>query len=208
MRERAFGQDYRPTLIDRFGVWLSARQIRRYAGSLSRKQLGDFGCGYHATFVRTVLPELERAILVDSALAQDLKAQPKVTAIEGTLPSALEQIPPASLDIALCVSVLEHLWNPLAALQECFRIVRPGGICLFNVPSWRGKWFLEYSAFRLGLSPKDEMDDHKTYYDVKDFWPLLVRAGFLPSNIQCFSHKFGLNTFAVCRTHGGPAAQR
>jgi SAM-dependent methyltransferase len=175
---------------------------------LSRKQLGDFGCGYHATFVRTVLPELERAILVDSALAQDLKAQPKVTAIEGTLPSALEQIPPASLDIALCVSVLEHLWNPLAALQECFRIVRPGGICLFNVPSWRGKWFLEYSAFRLGLSPKDEMDDHKTYYDVKDFWPLLVRAGFLPSNIQCFSHKFGLNTFAVCRTHGGPAAQR
>jgi hypothetical protein len=72
-------------------------------------------------------------------------------------------------------------------------------MCLFNVPSWRGKWFLEYSAFRLGLSPKDEIDDHKTYYDVKDFWPLLVRAGFRPSGIRCFSHKFGLNTFAVCR---------
>ena len=66
------------------------------------------------------------------------------------------------------------------------------------VPSWRGRWFLELSAFRLGLSPKDEMDDHKNYYDVKDFWPLLVRAGFVPSRIQCVSHKFGLNTFAVC----------
>ena len=44
------------------------------------------------------------------------------------------------------------------------------------------------------------MDDHKAYYDVKDFWPLLVRAGFRPSNIRCFSHKFGLNTFAVCRS--------
>jgi hypothetical protein len=31
---------------------------------------------------------------------------------------------------------------------------------------------------------------------------LLVRAGFLPSNIRCFSHKFGLNTFAVCQSHG------
>jgi hypothetical protein len=72
-------------------------------------------------------------------------------------------------------------------------------MCLFNVPSWRGKKFLEYSAFRLGLSPKDEMDDHKAYYDVKDLWPLLVRAGFLPSGIQCFPHKFGLNTFAVCK---------
>jgi SAM-dependent methyltransferase len=198
VRERAYGQDYQPTFIDRFGVWLSARQIRRYAGSMAGKQLGDFGCGYQAAFVRSVLPELQRAVLVDSALAADLKSSPKITPIEGTLPDALGQISSASLDIVMCISVLEHLWDPLAVLQECFRIMRADGVCLFNVPSWRGKKFLEYSAFRLGLSPKDEMDDHKTYYDVKDFWPLLVRAGFLPSAIRCFPHKFGLNTFAVC----------
>jgi SAM-dependent methyltransferase len=198
MRERAFGQDYQPTLVDRFGVWLSARQIRKYSGSLKDKKLGDFGCGYHASFVRSVLPELERAVLIDSAIAKDLKEQSKVTAIEGMLPDVLKQVPTRSLDIVLCVSVLEHLWDPQAALQECYRITRPGGVCMFNVPSWRGKWFLEFSAFRLGLSPKDEMDDHKTYYGVRDLWPHLVRAGFLPSNIRCFSHKFGLNTFAVC----------
>lgn len=198
-RERAYGQDYEPTVVDRFGVWLSARQIRRYAGSMTGKDLGDFGCGYQAAFVRTVLPELGRALLVDSALATDLKAHPKVAAIEGILPLVLDRVPAASLDIVVCTSVLEHLWDPLAVLQQSFRIVRPAGICLFNVPSWRGKWFLEFSAFRLGLSPKDEMNDHKAYYDVKDFWPLLVRAGFLPSRIRCFSHKFGLNTFAVCK---------
>ena len=170
-------------MVDRFGVWLSARQIRKYAGSLHHKAVGDFGCGYHATFVRTILPELERAVLVDSALAGDLKKEPKVTAIEGILPEVLKQVQSASLDVVLCVSVLEHLWDPETVLRECYRIVRPGGICLFNVPSWRGKWFLEFSAFRLGLSPKDEMNDHKTYYDVKDFWPLLVRAGF-PATIS------------------------
>jgi|ERR1700730_16513685 SAM-dependent methyltransferase len=203
MRERAYGQGYQPSPVDRLGVWLSARQIRRYAGSLAGKQLGDFGCGYHAAYVRTVLSQLERAVIVDSALAPDLKSYRNVTAIEGTLPGVLDQVPVASLDIVLCISVLEHLWDPLTALQECFRIVRPGGLCIFNVPTWRGKRFLEYSAFRLGLSPKDEMDDHKAYYDVKDFWPLLVRAGFRPSNIRCFSYKFGLNTFAICRSHGG-----
>jgi len=198
MRERAFGQDYQPTMVDRFGVWLSARQIRKFSGTLKDKKLGDFGCGYNATFVRSVLPELERAVLIDSAIAKDLKEQSKVTAIEGMLPDVLKQVPTRSLDIVLCVSVLEHLWDPQAALQECYRITRPGGVCMFNVPSWRGKWFLEFSAFRLGLSPKEEMDDHKTYYGVRDLWPHLVRAGFLPSNIRCFSHKFGLNTFAVC----------
>src|SRR5262249_48391586 len=179
-------------------VWLSARQIRRHTGSLAGKHLGDFGCGYNATFVRTALAELEQAVLVDSALAPDLKREPRVHAIEGTIPAALEPLPSESLDSILCVFVLEHLWDPSAALEACFRIVRPGGFCLFNVPSWRGKWFLEFSAFRLGMSPKDEMNDHKAYYDVRDLWPLLVRAGFLPSRIRCFSHKFGLNTFAVC----------
>jgi hypothetical protein len=61
------------------------------------------------------------------------------------------------------------------------------------------KRFLEYAAFRLGLTPKDEIDDHKAYYDLKDFWPMLVRAGFSRGNIWCFLHKFGLNTFAVFR---------
>lgn len=199
VRERSFGQDYRPTAVDRFGVWLSARQIRSWAGRFEGKRLGDFGCGYQAAFVRSVLNELERAVLVDVAISGDLKTNPKITAIEGAIPGVLAEVPSGSLDVVLCISVLEHLWDPLAAMRECLRIVRPAGVCLFNVPSWRGKKFLEYSAFRLGLSPKDEMDDHKTYYDVKDLWPLLVRAGFLPSNIRCFAHKFGLNTFAVCK---------
>ena len=78
-------------------------------------------------------------------------------------------------------------------------MLRPGGVCAVNVPSWLGKRALEYSAFKLGLSPAEEMDDHKMYYDPRDLWPLMVRAGFCPHAIRCFRHKFGLNTFAVCR---------
>ena len=200
-RVRSFGQEYRPTPVDRFGVWLSARQIRGQAGSLRGKRMGDFGCGYHASFTRQVLDEVAHATIVDVALAEDLRRgdDPRLTAIEGRLPRALDDIPDASLDVALCVSVLEHLDDPLGALEAFRRVLRPGGVCLVNVPSWRGKWFLETSAFKLGLSPREEMDDHKMYYDPRDLWPLLVRAGFLPHGIRVFRHKFGLNTFAVCK---------
>jgi SAM-dependent methyltransferase len=198
-RATAFGQSWNPTLVDRLGVWLSARQLLRHAGPLEGKSLGDFGCGYHATFARSVLDRVRRAVLVDVALANDLKAHPKVTAIEGAIPGSLAELPSESLDVVVCVSVLEHLWEPVTALTELRRLMRANGVCLLNVPSWRGKWFLEFSAFRLGTSPPAEMDDHKMYYDPRDLWPLLVRAGFQPHAVRVFRHKLGLNTFAVCR---------
>jgi SAM-dependent methyltransferase len=163
------------------------------------KRVGDFGCGYDATFVRSILHEVAHAVLVDVALAPDLKSHPRVTGIEAELPEALSGVADQSLEVVICISVLEHLPSPLGTLRELRRLVAPGGVCLINVPSWRGKWFLEFSAYRLGLSPPEEMDDHKAYYDPRDLWPLLVRAGFLPREIRCYKHKFGLNTFAVCR---------
>jgi len=138
-------------------------------------------------------------VLSDVSLSAELRRHPKVIALEGQLPQVLCDLDSGSLDAILCISVLEHLWEPAATLSEFRRLLAPGGVCLLNVPSWRGKWFLEFSAFRLGLSPAEEMNDHKCYYDVCDLWPLLVRAGFRPSDIRCYSHKFGLNTFAVCR---------
>jgi SAM-dependent methyltransferase len=199
VRTEAFAQTKSPTVVDRFGVWLSALQMRRYLPQLRGARLGDFGCGYHATFARSVLGEVAQAVLVDVALADDLKADPRVRAIEGPLPDALAALPDGELDAVLLISVLEHVQDPARLLAEIRRLTAPGGTCLVNVPSWRGKKFLELSAFRLGLSPVMEMDDHKMYYDVRDLWPMLVAAGFRPRHIRCFSHKFGLNTFAVCR---------
>jgi len=191
VREQSFGQDYAPTVADRFGVWLSARQIRRWVPNFSGKRVGDFGCGYHATFARTILDDASKVVLLDVALADDLVKHPRVEAVTEPILTALPKMADASLDVIMCISVLEHLWEPQFALEQFHRLLAPGGTCLLNVPSWRGKRYLELSAFKLKMSPALEMNDHKMYYDVEDFWPLLVRAGFVPQNIKCFSHKFG-----------------
>ena len=198
-RTSAYGQHRPLTPVDRFGVWLSARALRRHVKNFAGLRLGDFGCGYEARFVRSVLDEVGHATLVDVALAPDLKADPRVTAIEGALPDAVGAIDNDSMDVVLCISVLEHLWDPVSMLRELRRVAAPGAVCLVNVPSWRGKRFLEFSAFRLGLSPAEEIRDHKTYYDARDLLPLLAQAGFRPHEVECYKHKFGLNTFAACR---------
>lgn len=203
-RRHAYGEDHQLTLIDRFGVWLSSRQIRRSVSDFRGKRVADIGCGFRATIARALLDRVEGLVLLDVALDAELATDPRVTAIEGWLPDALASVADASQDVVICNSVIEHLWEPLATLQELERILAPGGVLLLNVPSWRGKTLLEFTAFRLGSSP-EEMDDHKMYYDPRDVWPLLVRAGFRPRDIACFRHKFGLNTFARCRKAAGGA---
>jgi 2-polyprenyl-3-methyl-5-hydroxy-6-metoxy-1,4-benzoquinol methylase len=199
MRMRSFGEGYDPTPVDRFGVWLSARQIRRRVGSFAGKRVADIGAGYHAEFSRTLAATVASLLVFDISISPAVKALPNTRAIEGRLPDSLQTIADASLDVVICNSVLEHLWDPLQTVTEMHRIAAPGGLVLINVPNWMGKRFLELAAFRLGVSPPDEMEDHKTYFDPRDLWPLLVKAGFRPSQVRCFRHKFGLNTFAVCR---------
>lgn len=199
-RRQSFGQTHELSVLDRLGRWLSMRRVRAAVGPVPGRSVADVGCGYHADLARHLFDRALEVVLVDVSVDADLLDRPGVRIIEGHLPEALACIATASLDVVLCNNVLEHLWEPELTLHEIRRCLRPGGAAIINVPTWRGKRFLEFAAFRLGLAPAAEMDDHKCYYDPRDLWPLLVRAGFRPSRIRCRTHKFGLNTLAVCRT--------
>lgn len=202
-RVSAYGQHRPPTLVDRFGVWLGDRAVHRSA-DFRGARFADFGCGFNAKTARTYLPVARSALLLDLALADDLKRHPKVTAIEAPILEALPALEDESLDVIMCLSVLEHLWEPEEALRHFRRILAPSGVAILNVPNWLGKAFLELAAFRLRVSTAEEIEDHKAYYDPRDLWPMLVRAGFKPSMIRCHRHKFGLNTAAVCRVPRAP----
>ncbi len=198
-RSLALGETDHLSFVDRLGIWLSRHKIERLAGSFDGRRVGDFGSGFRALTSRPFFDRASHVTLIDVSIAPELKGQTKVTAIEGQLPGAMGRVATQSIDIALCVSVLEHLATPQLMLDELFRVTAKGGVCIVNVPNWLGKRLLEFSAFRLGLSPRFEMDDHKMYYAPRDLWPLLVKAGFAPSAITIRRHKLRSNTIAVAR---------
>lgn len=192
--EKAHGEEPL-TALDRAGTWLSARGVRRHA-DLRGKRIADLGCGYDAPVVRPFLDEVREAVLVDVALEDEIKDHPRVSPLLGLLPDVLEELESNTFDVILALAILEHLFEPEKALHEIHRLLVPGGVVVINVPNWRGKPVLEFVAFRMGISAQG-MDDHKTYYDPRDLWPLLVRAGFRPRAIRCRRHKFGFATLAV-----------
>ena len=187
------------TFVDRLGVWLSQRAISRELPNRSDLEVLELGCGYRAAHLVALGPRLKHGVGVDFQLAPELASLEKFSFHEGTIEETLLTLTAQTFDAILLISVLEHLRDPLFVIEAVHGLLKLSGVLLINVPTWRGKTFLEFSAFRLGLSPKVEMDDHKMYYDKRDLWPLLVRAGFKPSQVRLRYHKFGLNLFAVAR---------
>src|SRR5260370_959471 len=86
-RSQSFGEGHRLTLVDRFGIWLSRRQIRRWVPDLSGKVIGDFGCGYQARLARSVLVPVAKAFLADVSLAADPAAEARARAPPGPEPA-------------------------------------------------------------------------------------------------------------------------
>lgn len=196
--EVAYGE-HGLTWVDRFGVWLSQRAIRRRLPAGNGLRVVELGCGYRATQLMALADRLAEGTGVDFHIAPELHGRPGFVWHEGPIEQTLPRLAARTFDAVLLISVLEHLREAGAALRAAHGLLKPGGVLLVNVPTWRGKVFLEFSAFRLGLSPKVEMDDHKMYYDKRDLWPLLVAAGFKPSEVRLRYHKFGLNLFAEAR---------
>ncbi len=87
----------------------------------------------------------------------------------------------ASFDIVMHSDTLEHVEWPLLALQECRRVLAPGGRLCFTVPIIVGR----LTRSRLGLAkshhgdPSTTGDDFlvRTEFGV-DAWTILAQAGF------------------------------
>jgi SAM-dependent methyltransferase len=200
VRDTSFGQSGKLTIVDVLGRYLSEREI---AKTLKRLVKGntvmlDIGCGYDAWMLQKFYPLLSSGVAVDIAVSEKIKSLDNITVFEQPIELALPNLNSDYFNVILMNSVLEHLEDPFFVLKECVRLMRKGGVLIINVPTWAGKKFLEQSAFKFKFSPALEMDDHKMYYDQRDLWPILVKAGFKPSLIKMKYHKFGLNLFSTC----------
>ena len=51
-------------------------------------------------------------------------------------PKTVIPVPDDSFDVIFCKSFVEHLREPVAFAEDCYRILKPGGKVLFLTPDW------------------------------------------------------------------------
>jgi SAM-dependent methyltransferase len=103
----------------------------------------------------------------------------------------------SSFDAALSLATLEHLDEPDLHLREIHRTLKPNGILILTTPSPRGKPVLEFLAYRLKIIDRQEIEDHRQYFNTIMLETSLERAGFRPASISARTFQLGMNNIVI-----------
>jgi SAM-dependent methyltransferase len=112
---------------------------------------------------------------------------------EGNIEQIALPIAPASLDVVLCLDVLEHLVDPWSTTSRLARLLKPGGVLIASIPNvrhfrvvlpllFRGRW--DYAQF--GLMDRT----HLRFFTEHTARHLLRQAGLRVDAV----HKSGLDS--------------
>jgi SAM-dependent methyltransferase len=139
-------------------------------GSKSGAWLSRHAGGYTGFDVSSHAVELARARGLDAQVVEDASALPLTN---------------GSVDVAVCSEVLEHLFNPLAAVLEMRRVLRDGGTLIVTVPNivnWRSR--LDFALLGRWHPGGDELsvrqpwrDPHIRFFTYRSLPGMLRDAG-------------------------------
>jgi len=100
-----------------------------------------------------------------------------------------------SFDVVMHSDTLEHVEDPVHALSECRRVLKPDGALCFTVPVIVGRM----SRSRVGLpksfhgDPANTADDYAVQTEFgADAWIYAVQAGFTEISIHTFEYPAGI----------------
>ena len=156
----------------------------------SEDSLLDVGCGdgQHYAYI------LAQRVRQYTGLDVSLEAL-KIAAKQGIQPniwSGLGRMPfkDNCFDVALCIEVLEHLYNPEQVVNEIHRILKPGGTAIVTVPNigyFRERLLLLKGTFNPGGSPLTAWTSPWCDPHIRFFTPKTLKALFSTMDFNIYA---------------------
>lgn len=104
-----------------------------------------------------------------------------------------------SFDVVVHSDTLEHVPDPMRGLQECRRVLRPGGACIFTVPVVLGRLTRGRKGLPLSVHGSEGSTDSSltvhTEFGV-DVWCLVFESGFDECRIVPYRYPAGIALIA------------
>lgn len=169
--------------------------------ALRDRVVADIGCGGGA-FLDSVKGFATRTVAIEPARFYHDALRAKGHDPYDCLDQALvEHV--GRVDLAVCLSVIEHVEDPVILLKQARRLLKPGGRLVLSTPN-RADWLLqllpaEYGEFFYRAA-------HRWYLTAPSLREVAARAGFKTIEIR-HRHRFGLSNFMLWLRDRCPTGQ-
>ena len=155
------------------------------AGPLvGKKRVLDYGCGLGNSYQRRLSQSVQKYLAADVSIIALKDAESKGFQTVKIADNSTVDLPDGTCDGAVCSEVFEHLWDPLAAAKELYRILSPGGVLVVTVPNfgylpWR---LLAFLRAQVPLEPESRENRYRGVH-IRFFSQLMLKrllkdAGF------------------------------
>jgi SAM-dependent methyltransferase len=174
---------------------MDEKQFRKvFSPFFGRQKVLDYGCGKGLVYQRRLSETVKNytgadvsSVALEEARGKGLEAA-RINPENGRM-----DLPDNVFDCAVCLEVFEHLFDPLAAAREIYRVMQPGGVFVATVPNfgyhaWR---LLALLRAQVPSEPEDREQNryngvHIRFFSKLMFKRLLQDAGF--TNISIGSY--------------------
>jgi len=139
---RQYTDSYYEDIGDNFDKWMSDYDVHRRA-LLIRRHLGKRGLGKTCLELGCGTGKISEAVLghVGSLTVSDISAKLASDTAQRLGVAWMQQdvcaldLPDGSFDIVLSSECIEHAVDPVKALREMFRVLKPGGFVVLTTPN-------------------------------------------------------------------------
>ena len=148
----------------------------------------DVGCG-SGGIAATLSESVERITGVDpepwKTWTDLIAAHANLKLLSGSFDGAQPPLEDASINVAVCNQVYEHVSDPVALLRNIHRVLVPGGVCYFAGPNllwpiephvfwplvhWLPRLFAQRIMRMLGSRHSDDLDAYSRSYPTLVSW--------------------------------------
>lgn len=146
------------------------------------ERIVDAGCGegYGAEMLRRFGAEVVAIDYDEVSIDHVREKYPELEAVRANLVDL--PLPDRSVDVVVSLQVIEHLWDLRGFLTECFRVLRPGGVCVVSTPN--------RPVFSPGLERGERPVNpfHVEEFDAGQVFDLLTTAGLQEVEVLGLHH--------------------
>jgi len=159
-----------PSLLYGFRLKSRCDRLLRSVGERCGALL-EVGCG-DGSFLELLSRRMPAACTLSGIdLMATVRTDSRVTIVRGEF----EKVEWASkYDAIVMYGVLEHLADPLSALQRMSRLLEPGGLLVGDVPNWDSLWRKLFPRHWAGL----QVPRHQTLFSPRSLRDMLNAAGY------------------------------